>query len=178
LGNMGSGPGRRGDCSPRLPQIRTCPIKASGSSGCGLTCAVLPGGFTLTAPGALCPLPVAFQQFRNQASPSLSWVPTHGFPNRLRYYETLRLPVNRPAALRFASLGRTIPRACFRLSAQVRRRPGAGSFRSGSSDATFVEMESQGLPSSWGILMCLRRVLRPRPDRSPHRHGGASVLPP
>jgi hypothetical protein len=31
-----NGPGRRGDCSPRLPQIRTCPIKASGSSGHGL----------------------------------------------------------------------------------------------------------------------------------------------
>ena len=30
------GPGRRGDCSPRLPQIRTCPIKASGSSSHGL----------------------------------------------------------------------------------------------------------------------------------------------
>ena len=26
------GPGRDGDCSPPLPQIRTCPIKASGSS--------------------------------------------------------------------------------------------------------------------------------------------------
>jgi hypothetical protein len=25
-------PGRRGDCSPRLPQIRTCAINASGSS--------------------------------------------------------------------------------------------------------------------------------------------------
>jgi hypothetical protein len=29
-------PGRRGDYSPRLPQIRTCPIKASGSSSHGL----------------------------------------------------------------------------------------------------------------------------------------------
>ena len=28
-------PGRRGGCPPRLPQIRTCPIKASGSSGHG-----------------------------------------------------------------------------------------------------------------------------------------------
>ena len=32
----GTRPGRRGDCSPRLPQIRTCPIKAYGSSGHGL----------------------------------------------------------------------------------------------------------------------------------------------
>jgi len=30
------GPGRRGEYSPRLPQIRTCPIKASGSSSHGL----------------------------------------------------------------------------------------------------------------------------------------------
>jgi hypothetical protein len=28
-------PGRPGDCSPGLPQIRTCPIKASGSSSRG-----------------------------------------------------------------------------------------------------------------------------------------------
>ena len=28
-------PGRRGGCPPRLPQIRTCPIKASGSSSRG-----------------------------------------------------------------------------------------------------------------------------------------------
>jgi hypothetical protein len=29
-------PGRRGGCPPRLPQIRTCPMRASGSSGHGL----------------------------------------------------------------------------------------------------------------------------------------------
>jgi hypothetical protein len=33
-------PGRGGSYLPPLPQIRTCPIKASGSSRCGLTCAV------------------------------------------------------------------------------------------------------------------------------------------
>jgi hypothetical protein len=32
LSMIGKGPGRRGDYSPRLPQIRTCPSKASGSS--------------------------------------------------------------------------------------------------------------------------------------------------
>jgi tRNA pseudouridine synthase D (TruD) len=30
------GPGRRGGLAPRLPQIRTCPIRASGSSDHGL----------------------------------------------------------------------------------------------------------------------------------------------
>jgi hypothetical protein len=36
-------PGRRGGCPPRLPQIRTCPTNASGSSHGGLACAMLPG---------------------------------------------------------------------------------------------------------------------------------------
>src|SRR6266849_1448300 len=31
----GKGPGRRSGCPPRLPQIRTCPIKAYGSSSHG-----------------------------------------------------------------------------------------------------------------------------------------------
>jgi hypothetical protein len=35
-------PGRPGSYLPGLPQIRTCAINASGSSGRGLTCAVLP----------------------------------------------------------------------------------------------------------------------------------------
>ena len=35
-------PGRPGSCLPGLPQIRTCPIKAYGSSGRGLACPVLP----------------------------------------------------------------------------------------------------------------------------------------
>src|SRR6266545_3179446 len=36
------GPGRPGSHLPGLPQIRTCPIKGSGSSRRGLTCPALP----------------------------------------------------------------------------------------------------------------------------------------
>src|SRR5262245_29515036 len=42
-------PGRRRGCPRRLPQIRTCPIKASGSSRRGLTCAALPVVVSWTA---------------------------------------------------------------------------------------------------------------------------------
>jgi hypothetical protein len=37
LGGKNVPPGRSGGCPPELPQIRTCPIKASGSSSHGLT---------------------------------------------------------------------------------------------------------------------------------------------
>ena len=43
------GPGRRRGCPRRFPQIRTCPIKASGSSRRGLTCAALPVAVSWTA---------------------------------------------------------------------------------------------------------------------------------
>jgi hypothetical protein len=61
-----NGPGRRGDYSPQLPQIRRCPIKANGSSRRGLMCALLLAGVTVTAPGALSRRPVAHRQFRRR----------------------------------------------------------------------------------------------------------------
>ena len=92
-------PGRRRGCPRRLPQIRTCPIKASGSSRYGLTCALLPAGVSCTAPGAQSPRPVAPRQFRSEASPSLGRVPAHRFPRPQRYYGTLRLLLPIPPAL-------------------------------------------------------------------------------
>ena len=74
------GPGRCGDYSPQLPQIRTCPTQAYGSSRHRLTCAVLPGGVTLTAPGAQSPRPVAHRQFHGEAHPSLDRVPDAQVP--------------------------------------------------------------------------------------------------
>jgi len=51
--------------------------------------------------------------------------------------------------------------ACVRHSAQARRRPGAGALAAAAPDAA-VTVESQGVPCSWGTLLCLCRGLRPR----------------
>ena len=66
-----------------------------------------------------------------------------------------------------ASLGDTTPCVCVRLSVPARRQPG-GQGLCGMAIPTpcLVEAESQGVPSSWGVLVCLCRVLRPRRDRT------------
>jgi hypothetical protein len=43
---------------------------------------------------------------------------------------------------------------------------GPGAFGFGSSTPTVTDWRRQGLPGSWGILMCLCPVLRPRQDRT------------
>ena len=80
---------------------------------------------------------VSLQQFRNPAPPSLRRVPAGWVPRLHRYYEALRFPTDRLAALRGASRGDTSPCACIRLSAQVRRRPAARSLWSGAPRPDF-----------------------------------------
>jgi hypothetical protein len=59
----------------------------------------------------------------NPTPPSLRGVPEGRVPPLRRYYEAFRLPADLPAALRYPSVGSTIPCACVRLSLGVRRRP-------------------------------------------------------
>ena len=121
-------PGRGGGCPPPLPQIRTCAINASGSSGHGLACAVLPGGVTGTRYRALCPGRGARRRTRVPAPPSLHGVPAQRFP---RFRGTMRHS-DSLTAVSANSLGgvagRYPPRACLRLSHSARRRPGARGF--------------------------------------------------
>jgi hypothetical protein len=55
--------------------------------------------------------------------------------------------------------------ACVRLSLRSDADLGPGAFGCGCPYAA-VRVESQGVPSSWGTLACLCRVLRPRRDQS------------
>jgi hypothetical protein len=117
--------------------------------------------------GVQSPRTVARPRFRNQAPPSLHRVPAARVPRLPRYYEVLRFPYALPAALRFLQATVTIPCACVRSSVQVRRRPGARGFRVWQPlKSQFLKRwQRTGVPSSWGILMCLRPALRPRRDR-------------
>ena len=173
---MDKWPGPPRDCSLALPQIRTCPIKAYGSSRCGLTCAVLPVAVTVT---------------RVRGSRSSAWCPTtapqQGAPFRPRgaragvsqvqpYYGALR----RPASLSPRSVAFTWRYHTLRLSFRSRRSrtPNRGpGVQHPVPPAGLLRMETiQDLPGSWRTLLSLRPVLRPRQDRTHqattvHRHG-------
>src|SRR5260370_13118335 len=95
-----------------------------------------------------------------------------------RFDETLRHPTNRPTALPFGSIGRTIPCACFRFSTQARRRLGARSFAVWQPPRQIFEMESPGLPGSQATLMHLCPVLRPRPEQTRLAEAAYPLLPP
>ena len=88
---------------------------------------------------------VSLQRFHNPASPSLPRVPVRRVPLALRYYETLRRPVLRPAALRCPSLGSTILCVCFRVSLEPDAGPRAWSFRVWQPPAR-LRMEMTGPP--------------------------------
>jgi len=115
---------------PPLPQIRTCPIKASGSSGYGFP---IPHRYALKFRGhgdrVQSPGHVSLQRFRSPALPSLHRVPTVTVPRLRRYYGALRFPANRHGGFPCRSPAVTTGRVCFRLSLQARRRPGARSIR-------------------------------------------------
>src|SRR4051794_25220066 len=86
--------------------------------------------------------------------------PLHG------YYEVLRLPVARLAALRFLRLAIPPVRPLFVPDSPGRGavdRPGVGH---PALPSGFKEWRRQGLPSSRGTLVIIRPVLRPRRDRA------------
>jgi hypothetical protein len=96
-------------------QIRTCPIKAYGSSSHRFTfCCAIRGSCGDQMIEVRSPRPVSPPRFDDSASPSLRWVPAEAVPQLPRYYETLRLLHARFAALRFPSFGDTFPALDFR----------------------------------------------------------------
>ena len=161
-------PGRSGGCPPELPQIRTCPIKASGSSGHGLAAH---GGAPARDPLLVrghgsrfqCTGHVSLQRLRNAAPPSLHRVLAGGVPRLRRYYEALRFPA--AVSPRFVVLRVAIP-PCAPLFAPTRQCAypadrGLGirfPFRNGMT-------ESAGRPRFLGSLLHLCPILGPRRDR-------------
>ena len=69
------GPGRPGGCPPGLPQIRTCPIRAYGSSSQGFASQRYPLALRERDIRARCPCLVSRQRVLDEASPSLDGVP-------------------------------------------------------------------------------------------------------
>ena len=143
-------PGGPGGCPPGLPRIRTCPIKAYGSSGHGFaTGRDIPSRIRCRSQSRKCGECFASSAIRccfvntrsssdalgmfpsrghEAAPPSLPRVQVGPVPLLRRYYEVLRFPTARDAALRFLHATLTTPRASLRVSGQVRRRLGAGFF--------------------------------------------------
>jgi hypothetical protein len=106
--NGKNGTGRDGSYLPPLPQIRTCPIKASGSSGHGLACRELSVVVALTRhPVSMhrpCFPPTVPQPGASFSPPG----PCGVVPRLQRYYEALRFPA--PVSPRFVVLRLAIPR--------------------------------------------------------------------
>ena len=101
-------PGRGGSYLPPLPQIRTCPVKASGSSRYGLTdrCATRGScGDAKPKFKALVELPSHGSITRHP--PSHPQGPCGKVPLLHRYYEGVRLPP--PVPSRFVVLRLTVP---------------------------------------------------------------------
>ena len=164
---MCQGPGRPGDCSPGLPQIRTCPIKASGSSRHGFT-SRLAIGERYVYPRSRCRVLGGCPAHKSMTNISL---PSPGSP-RSRFpcfTGTMKmcdsLPASRRASLCFAWRYHAL-RLSLRSRSPERTTASLG-LVSGIPLPESARGKDQGVPSSWGILVCLCRVLRPRPDRTP-----------
>ena len=95
-------------------------------------------------------------------SPGSSRVEFPGFLGTMRRSDSLP-----PVPPRFVSLRLAIPSrvACVRSRSGPTPTGGQGFVVRLSPAPDVVEMETQGVPSSWGTLMCLCPVLRPRQDR-------------
>src|SRR5262249_43723227 len=155
-------PGRPGGCPPGLPQIRTCPIKAYGSSSHGFAPSLrYPRPFRGQGAEARCPRPGARRRVRDPALPSLRRVLAGRVPRLPRYYEGLRLlpprlpgllcsPGDTPAASPFAPPAPDAATAAwgFRVRQPLSRWKGRG--------------RAAGLSGCWGTLVDVRRVLGPR----------------
>jgi hypothetical protein len=83
-------------------------------------------------------------------------------PPLRRYGGKLRLPADRPAALRCLRVAITIVRSCLSLpTVSSASKWGLGSwFRPGA--LPYLRWSRQDLPGSWGTLVHARRALRPR----------------
>ena len=168
-------PGRRRGCPRRLPQIRTCPIKASGSSRRGLTCAALPVVVSWTAdrgsmPPRCCPAtdprrgapfpPPGSRGTSSPASQVLWSAPIPGRPSR---------PTSLPSQDGYHPV-----RLC--LSLHTSPTPAWGQGCSGQATPGPVDIEGEtGVPSSWRTPISVCHVQStPVGLRAPDRYGAAA----
>ena len=165
-----SGPGRRRGCPRRLPQIRTCPIKAYGPSSRGFASATLSVGIRLTRDRVPMHSPCFCQRCHDSAPPSLHGVRAAPVPPLQRYYETLRRPTVRPATLGCLRVHGTTPRACLRVSRKPDAGLGPGVFGFGHSqpnhrrDGNDRDSQVPGEPSCpYALLFDPGRSARTRP---------------
>jgi len=192
-------PGRSGGCPPPLPQIRTCPIKAYGSSDHGFAarlrtrCLRQGPQCHLRRAGAssairCCPVHTTLElkvsvMFPSNGSVTRRPLPSTGSPmGRVppfpRYYEAFRLPADLPAALRYPSVGSTI---LVRLSSSLPSGPTPtwrpGAFGLGCSAPTCQEW-SRRVSQVPGHPSCtFARFLDPGGTDTPH-HDGVPARPP
>ena len=153
------GPGQPGGYPPGFPQIRTCPIKAYGSSATDYATRrrheppAGPRRYPLEFRGHAGRLRsawrVSLQRAHGSAPPSLHRVQLAAVPLLPRYYEVLRPPIAHFAALRFLRLA--IPR---RAPVFAPGKPDA-SLRPGvlglvTPNQILSTRRRQELPSSWG----------------------------
>ena len=156
-------PGRPRGYPLGLPQIRTCPIKASGSSRQGFTFALrYPWALREPGTGIQSPRRVAHPRFPDGHPPSLPRVPAVQVPLLRRYYEDVRLPASlSPRFVAFAWRYQAL-RLSFR--SQRSRTPNRGpGVRNPVPTAGRRRLETiRASQGSWRTRVCLCPVLRPR----------------
>jgi hypothetical protein len=114
-----------------------------------------------------CPRAVARPRPRDEAPPSLHRVLAARVPRLPRYYEALRFPAALPDTLRFLRMMVTRPsRLCSFLLPSPTPTWGREVLGLALSQGQMLKSwRRQGVPSSWGTLLCLRPVLRPRQEQ-------------
>ncbi len=166
---------------PGLPQIRTCPIKASGSSGRGLaTPPATRRGYVYAVVGPC--VPAAFPPGgpatrRPLPSPGSPWGGFPGFLGTMRRSDPCR--PSRPA--HWVRGGGTAAAPAVSLpTTPGAGGPGRGPFGVGRPAKAEVRTRRRrtGLPGSWGTPMHLCRVLRPRRDPAPLALAVCQAWPP
>ncbi len=136
-----------------------------------------PWSFRRHGSGTRCSRRVSLPRVPNSAFPSLHRVLGTRVPRLPRYYERLRLPNARPAALRCLRLAVPAVTPVFELRT-VRRRDHAAWGTLGLADPGQLCSRRRGdLPGSWRTLLCLCPGLRPRQDH-PLKPFEVPVLPP
>ena len=142
--------------APADPDLRNSRIRLVSERVCQPLC--YPLRFRVRVSAVRCPLPVSPQRFRSSAAPSLPRVRAVAVPLLHRYYEPLRRPAAHLAALRFLRLA--IPPGAPVFVASASPTPAWDLEFSGlATPSQQKEWRRQGLPGSWGTLMCLCPVL-------------------
>ncbi len=132
--------------------------------------------FREDALGAQCLLHRSLQQFHVMASPSLHGVPVGPVPPLLRYYETLRIPSDRPSPASFPSRSRYHRHPSF-APVRVGRPSRAGQGCCPASPTGCLTWRRTGLPGSLGDLCVHALLFDPGGSAAPARSLSAPLLP-